>query len=215
MSADLDLPRRGPEEGLHRAFEPDRLLERVAGQRRIGAQPRQLVGKPRQAIDRGTNAVDGGVDPGREQRAHQQRRLGRGDIAAVDAGMDAAAKTIRREIFALALFGDIGLMRRRALDGILAQLVRRSEGVEHQARIGQQILAPLLLQAHRIRKNRHRVGFRQIGDGIEAFPRQQFVDLGGGGRGKALAHLLHDRRRQHLAQHRAGPACAPAGPLRE
>ena len=205
MPADLDLARRGPEEGLHRALEPDRLLERVTRQRRIGAQPRQLVGKPRQAIDRGAKAVDGGIDPGRKQRAHQQRRLRRGDVAAVDAGVDAGPEAPGREVVALALFGDIGLMRRRALDGVLTQLVRRPEGIEHQARIGQQILAPLLLQAHRIGKHRHRIGFGQVGDGVEALPFQQFFDLGGGGRGKAIAELLHDRRRQHLAQHRAGP----------
>ena len=81
MAADLDVPGRGAEEGLHRALEPHRFLERVARQRRILAQPRQLIGIARQAIDRGADAVDGGVEPGRQQRAHQQRGFRRGDIA--------------------------------------------------------------------------------------------------------------------------------------
>ena len=103
---------------------------------------------------------------------------------AIDAGVDAGAETAGREVLALALRGHIGLMRRRALDRVLAQLVRRPECVEHQARVGQQILASLLLQAHRIGKDRQRIGFREIGDGIKALPRQQFVDLGVGGRGE-------------------------------
>src|SRR5882724_4949800 len=65
MAGYLDFACRSPEEGLHRAFEADRFLERVARQRRILAQPRQLVGKPRQAIDRCADAVDGRVDTGR------------------------------------------------------------------------------------------------------------------------------------------------------
>ena len=44
VPADFDLARRGAEESLHRAFEADRLLERVARQRRISAQPRQCSG---------------------------------------------------------------------------------------------------------------------------------------------------------------------------
>ena len=108
------------------------------------------------------------------------------------------------KVFALALFGDIGLMRRRALDGVLAQLVRRAERVEDDARIGQQMLAPFLLQAERIGKDRQRIGFRQIGDGVKTSPLQQSVDGSGGGRGKAVADLLQGGRRQHLAQHRAG-----------
>ena len=69
--------------------------------------------------------------------------------------MDAGAEAAGREVFALALFGDIGLMRRRALDGVLAQLVRRPERVEDEARIGQQILAPFLLQARAHRERSH------------------------------------------------------------
>src|SRR3981189_895024 len=68
MSSDLNLARRGPEECLHRALEADRFLERVTCQRRILAQPRQLVGKPCQAIDRGAKTVDGRLAPGRAQR---------------------------------------------------------------------------------------------------------------------------------------------------
>src|SRR5712675_1641202 len=37
-AADLDILRRGAEEGLHRAFEADRFLERIARQRSIPAQ---------------------------------------------------------------------------------------------------------------------------------------------------------------------------------
>ena len=203
--ADLDLARRGAEEGLHRALEPHGLLERVARQRRIAAQPRQLIGIARQAIDGGADAVDGGVEPGRQQRAHQQRRFRRGDVACIDVRMDAGAEPARREIVALALFGDIGLMRRRALDGVLAQLVRRTERVEDEACIRQQILAPFLLQAHGIGKDRQRIGFRQIGNGVKTPAVQQFIDLGIGGGGKPVAHLLHRGRRQHLAQHRTGP----------
>src|SRR6266487_2346768 len=45
MACEFDLPRRGAEEGLHRAFVADRLLEGVARQRRIAAQPRELIGE--------------------------------------------------------------------------------------------------------------------------------------------------------------------------
>jgi len=49
----LDFARGGAKEGLHRAFEADGFLERVARQRGIAAQLRQLIGKPREAIDGG------------------------------------------------------------------------------------------------------------------------------------------------------------------
>jgi hypothetical protein len=102
------------------------------------------------------------------------------------------------------LFGDIGLMRRGALDRVLSQLVGRAEGIEHEARIGQQILAPFLFQPERVGKDRERVGFREIGDGIKTASLQQRVDLGFGGGGKTAAKLLQRGRRQHVAQHRAG-----------
>ena len=77
-----------------------------------------------------------------------------GDIAGIGAGMDAGAKTAGREILALALRGDVGLMRRRALDGLLAQLVRWPERIEDEAGIRQEVLAPLLLEAQRVGKHR-------------------------------------------------------------
>src|SRR5258705_3108269 len=55
MARKFDLPRRGAEESLHRAFETDRLFERIARQRKIVAQPRELIGEARQAIDRGAD----------------------------------------------------------------------------------------------------------------------------------------------------------------
>src|SRR6185437_1757616 len=110
MAADLDLPRRGAEERLHRALEPHGFLERVARQREVLAQPRQLVGIARQAIDGGADAVDRGIEAGRQQRTYQKRRLGLGDIAGIDPRMDAGAEPAGCEVFALALFGDIGLM---------------------------------------------------------------------------------------------------------
>jgi hypothetical protein len=94
-------------------------------------------------------------------------------------------------------------MRRRALDGVLSQLVGRAEGIEHKARIRQQILAPFLFQPERVGKDRERIGFRQIGDGIKALPFQQRVDLGFGGGGKTAAKLFQRGRRQHVAQHSA------------
>src|SRR5215468_9440055 len=71
VAADLDLARGSAEEGLHRAFEADRFLKSVARQRGIAAQSCQLLGETRQAVDGRTNAVDGGVETGRQQRAHQ------------------------------------------------------------------------------------------------------------------------------------------------
>ena len=96
-------------------------------------------------------------------------------------------------------------MRRGAFDGVLAQLVRRPECVEYQSGVGQQILAAFLLQAHRIGKYRHRKGFGQIRDAVEAFARQQFVDLCGGSGNETVADRLEDRRRQYFAEHGAGP----------
>ncbi len=119
--------------------------------------------------------------------------------------MDAGAKAAGREIFALALRGDIGLVRRRAFDRLLPQLVRRPKGVEHQARIGQQVLPSLLFQAHRIGKDRERIGLREIGNRVETSARQQFVDLGGGHRREMIADPFHRRRRQHLGEHRPRP----------
>src|SRR3954452_16348950 len=100
--------------------------------------------------------------------------------------MDTSAEAAGSEIFALALFGDISLMRRRTFDGVLAQLVGRPECVEDNACIGQQMLAPFLPQAKRIGKDRKRIGLRQIGNGVEAPPLQQFVDLGSGSGGEAI-----------------------------
>jgi hypothetical protein len=71
MACKFDLPRRRAEKCLHRAFVADRLLERVARQGRIAAQPRELIGEPRQAIDRGADTVDSSIQSGRKQRAHQ------------------------------------------------------------------------------------------------------------------------------------------------
>ena len=202
VAADLDLARRGAKEGLHRALVADGFLECVARQRRIAAQLRQLVGKARQAIDSGADAVDGRIDPGREQRTDQQRGLLMGDVAGIGMGMDAGTEPAGREVLALALRGHIGLMRRRALDRFLAQLVRRPECVEHQAGVGQEVFASLLLKAHRVGKDRQRIGFRKVGNGIEAAAREQFVDLGFGERGEMTAERLHRGRRQHLVQHR-------------
>ena len=204
-SGEFDLARGGAEEGLHRALEPHCFLEGVAGQRRIGAQPRELVRKTRQAVHRRSNAVDGGVEARREQRPHQQRGLLGRDLAGVAEGVDTGAETARREVRPLALLGHIGLMRRRAFDRALPQFVRRPERVEHETRIGQQILAPLLLQAHRIGKHRQRIGFGEVGNRIDiAAAGQQFIDLGVRRRREAVTQPLHRRRRQHLAEHRAG-----------
>ncbi len=131
-TAELDLARGGSEEGLHRTFEAHRLLEGVAGERVIVAQPLPLVGEAGEAIDGSTDAVDGRIEAGRQQRAHQERRLCGGDLAVVDPGMDAGTKPAGRQVVALALFGNIGLMRRRTLDRVLSELVGRAEGVEHQ-----------------------------------------------------------------------------------
>src|SRR6186713_895177 len=110
----LDFARRGPEECLYWAFEPHRFLEGVARQREVVAQALPLLREAGQAIDRSSDAVDGGVEPGRQQRAHQQRRLARSDRTLVDMGMNAGADATGREIVALALIGDIGLVWRRA-----------------------------------------------------------------------------------------------------
>src|SRR5260370_29763985 len=120
MSGYLDIAGRRAEEGLHGALEADRFLERVARQRRILAQPGELVRESRQAIDCRPDAVNCRVDPGGEQRAHQHRRFGFGNLSGVDPRVDATAKTFRREILTLTLFGDISLVRRRAVDRILA-----------------------------------------------------------------------------------------------
>src|SRR5712664_2030424 len=145
-AADLDILGRSAEERLHRAFEADRFLERIARQRWIAAQPCKFFRKAREAIDRGTEAVDRGVNACREQRAYQHRRLCRGDIAGIDPGMDAGAEPSGCEIVALALLLHIGLMRLRAFDRGLAQFVRWPERVKDHAGIGQQMLASLLFQ---------------------------------------------------------------------
>ena len=49
--------RGGAEEGLHRAFQPHRLLERCARQGRIGPQLREGCREARQTVDCGTDAV--------------------------------------------------------------------------------------------------------------------------------------------------------------
>src|SRR3979411_2700772 len=65
-ATDLDIFCLGAEEGLCRACEADRFLERIARQRWIAAQPRKFFREARQTIDGSANAVDRGVDPGRE-----------------------------------------------------------------------------------------------------------------------------------------------------
>src|SRR6266436_7658961 len=116
VAANVDVLRRSAKEGLHRAFKPDRLLKRISGEARIVAQPRPFPRKAREAIDRRAEAVDGGIDAGREQRAHQHRRLCRRDIAGIDSGVDAGAETSGCEIVALALLLHIGLVRLRAFE---------------------------------------------------------------------------------------------------
>ena len=88
----FDRPGGGAEEGLHRALEADRLLEGGAGQGRVGPQPGVLLGEAGQAPKGGADAVDRGVEPGREQRADQHRRLLRRQLPGTGRGMDAAPK---------------------------------------------------------------------------------------------------------------------------
>src|SRR5882757_10497104 len=183
-AAEFDVAGGGAEEGLDRAFEPHGFLEGVTRQRRITAQPLELIGKAREAIDGGTDPVDGGIETRRQQRTHQQWRLGRGDGAVIDVGVDAGADAARGEIVALALLGNIGLVRRRALDRLLAELVRRTEGVEYQARVRQQMLAALRPQAQRIREDRQRIGFRKVLDRVETALLEQGIDAGLRGGGK-------------------------------
>ena len=114
------------------------------------------------------------------------------------------AKTLRRQVFALALRGDIGLMRRRTVDRVLPQLVGRPERIEHQAGIGQQIFArpPASGPSRRERPTADRLG--EIGNSIEAALLQQLVDL-------ALPQPRQARRAAFITvadstwlQHRAG-----------
>ncbi|MEH2477717.1 hypothetical protein V1282_001074 [Nitrobacteraceae bacterium AZCC 2146] len=119
--------------------------------------------------------------------------------------MDAGTEATGREIVALALLLHIGLMRRRALDRILTQFVRRPESIEDETGIGQQVLAALLLQPDRIGKHRERIGLGEIRHRVKTSLREQFIDLGLGRGGEAIPDLLHHGRRQHLVEHRARP----------
>src|SRR4051812_30551319 len=119
--------------------------------------------------------------------------------------MDARAETAWSKVITLALFGDIGLVWRRAFDGVLTELVRRPERVEYDSGIRQQVFAPFLFQTQRIGKDRKRIGFREIGNGVKISPLKQFVNFSFGGRRETLAYLLQRRRRQNLAEDCAGP----------
>src|SRR4051794_5307303 len=113
-----DRPCRGAEEGLDRGFEPYRLFEGGTRQQRVLTQPLPLLGEARQAIDGRTNTVDCRVEPGRQQRAHQQWRLVRGDLARIGRSMDLRAQPAGGEVLTLALLGDPGDVWSGALEQI-------------------------------------------------------------------------------------------------
>jgi hypothetical protein len=70
-AADFGVPGRGAEERLHRRLEPQHLLEGKAYQRRIVTQDGPLLRIFGEAIEGVAEAIDGGIDPGRQERAHQ------------------------------------------------------------------------------------------------------------------------------------------------
>jgi hypothetical protein len=71
-SANLGSVGRRPEEPDGRRLEPQCFVERASRQARILPQQIPLVGIADECSDGERNAVDRGVDPGRQERSHQQ-----------------------------------------------------------------------------------------------------------------------------------------------
>ena len=67
MRADGNVARRGAKESLHGRLDPDRLLELVAGQSRVGPQLSELVRVARQAVECGAEPGDRCVHAGSQQ----------------------------------------------------------------------------------------------------------------------------------------------------
>ena len=107
-AADLDVAVGGAEERLHRRLQPDRLVEGGPGQVRLLAQPRPLRRVPGEVEQQPAERVYGGVDPGGQQRADDERGLLLGDVAPVRGGPDGRAEAAGSERVALALGADPG-----------------------------------------------------------------------------------------------------------
>ena len=103
-------------------------------------QQRVLVGVVGQTVERVADAVDRGVHPRRQERAHQQRRVLRIDLAGIGGLVDLLAEAARPQLVALAVrhdpLRDLGDARR----ALRQQLVARPHGVEDHVAIDQQIL---------------------------------------------------------------------------
>jgi len=87
---------------------------------------------------------------------------------------------------------------------LLEEIVARTEAVEDHAAVWQEVFAPLLRYADRIRKHLQRIGFGEIGDAVELALRQQSIDQGFGLADQRLAQHVDGGRRQDAGQHRAG-----------
>src|SRR6516165_8519770 len=86
--ADVDRAGGGAEERLDRRLPAQHLVEGRPYQRWPLAQRLPLLRVGSEGVERVADADNGGVESGREQRAHQQRRLLRHDLAGVDRGPD-------------------------------------------------------------------------------------------------------------------------------
>ena len=156
-AGDLDLGRRRAAEKLHRRLDAQALLEGVARQFGTAPELRPLVGiggeQPEQVADRG----HGRVDARRQERAHQHSRFVARKLAGVDGGVDHRAESVGRQRLAGAIGHDPAPHRVRVAEGGLGQRVLRPERIEHHRAIGQQVLAALLRQAERVRKDLGRI----------------------------------------------------------
>ena len=109
--ADVDRPGGGAEERLDRRLPAQHLVEGRPCQRRLLAQRLPLRRVGGEGVQRVADADDGGVESGREHRAHQQRRLLRRDLAGVDRSPDDRAQSGGRQRLAGALGVDPGATR--------------------------------------------------------------------------------------------------------
>jgi hypothetical protein len=101
----------------------------------------------------GTYAAYGCVDSSGEQCSYKQRCFLGGDLACINSVMHAGTEASRREVLSAALLNHVRLMWQRVCDRVSPKLIVWSQRVEYEARVGQQVFPPLLLDTERVRKH--------------------------------------------------------------
>ncbi len=155
----------------------------------------------RQSVDHRRQAAHGGVEPRRQEGAHQALALLLGDLASVRRREHRRSHAAGAEPFALAIGRHPGQGALRPAGRFLQQMIGRAIGVEHHVAIGQQVFAAFLRQPDRVAKGLERKHLGQIARRVEPAARRQGVDHLVGQGAPLRPQGVHGRRPQQGIDH--------------